>query len=436
MNPHNPGGRLKRAAFLLLLLAANFALFAQDTGRPVYQGQAPTEEVDTTTRPVEKQLRRVFAFEEDGVYFSNRFDGARLNRVERTGGNEYAVHITPENAPVNMSPWYAFRVWSKKKREISVRLVYPEYARHRYAPLVSRDGLKWKPLAAKRITEIEPGTGSFGPESRPKSVVLRLKTGKRPLWIAAQELQTSRHVNAWTDELARRRGFRVREIGRSTEGRPLRALEMGDPDSRKMILVISRQHPPEVTGYLAMRAFVEEIAGGSKLAKRFRREWGVHVVPLMNPDGVDEGHWRHNAGGVDLNRDWTKFNQPEGRAVSEYLRLRERETGGRFYFGIDFHSTWDDIYYPLDKEHNDSHFPDLVHTWLERIRQAMPGYEPNIRPNARLHPAIVSRNYFYAAHKMEAIVFEIGDNTPRRFIRRKGRVGARELMKLLLAGTP
>jgi hypothetical protein len=33
---------------------------------------------------------------------------------------------------------------------------------------------------------------------------------------------------------------------------------------------------------------------------------------------------------------------------------------------------------------------------------------------------------------MEAIVFEIGDNTPRKFIRKKGKVGAEELMKLML----
>jgi hypothetical protein len=35
---------------------------------------------------------------------------------------------------------------------------------------------------------------------------------------------------------------------------------------------------------------------------------------------------------------------------------------------------------------------------------------------------------------MEAIVFEIGDNTPRDFIRRKGEVAAVEMMRLLIAG--
>ena len=77
--------------------------------------------------------------------------------------------------------------------------------------------------------------------------------------------------------------------------------------------------------------------------------------------------------------------------------------------------------------------PHLVWDWLENIQKALPNYEPNIKPNDKLEPTIVSRNYFLKAHNMEAIVFEIGDNTSRKFIEKKGEVGARELMKLMLA---
>lgn len=428
-NENNP---FKKIGILVLLLAINFAVFAQDN-KPVYQGQQPTQEVDTTTKPIEKQTRQVFSFEADGVYFSNDFDGARLNKIERTGENSYTISITPENAPVNMSPWYAFKVWSKKKREINVKLTYPEFAKHRYSPQISKDGRKWKPLKAKYITEEEKGTGNFGPESRPKRITMRLKVSKKPLWISAQELQNSKHVFAWTDKMARKSFISSETIGQSREGRPLRMLTIGKKDSQNMMLVISRQHPPEVTGYLAMKAFVEKISDKSNLSKRFRKDWTIYVVPLMNPDGVDEGHWRHNAGGIDLNRDWTKFNQPEGLTVSEFIKKRERETGGKFYFGIDFHSTWDDIYYPMEKKFADSNMPNLIWDWLDNIKRAIPNYEPNIRPNDKLEPAIVSRNYFYVSHRMEAIVFEIGDNTPRKFIKKKGKVGATELMKLMLA---
>lgn len=422
---------MKKLSALFLFLALFISAFGQDT-QPVYQGQPPAREVDTTSRPIEKQRKGVFPFEADGVYFSNDFDGARLNKIERTGENKYTITITPENAPVNMSPWYAFQVWSKRKKEISVKLVYPDFAKHRYSPLISKDGRKWKPLDAKNITEYEKGTAAFGPESRPKSVELKLKTNKKPLWISAQELQNSKIVFEWMDRLARKKNLTIEEIGKSTEGRPLRMLTIGNPSAKKMMLVISRQHPPEVTGYFAMQAFVEKIAGKSKLAKHFRKDWAIFVIPLMNPDGVDGGHWRHNTGGIDLNRDWAAFNQPETQAVREFLKRKEQETGGKFYFGIDFHSTWDDIYYPMDKEFDDTNAPNLMWDWLDNIKKAIPNYEPNIQPNKRPEPTIVSRNYFYKAHRMEAIVFEIGDNTSRDFIRKKGEVGAVELMKLLL----
>jgi hypothetical protein len=394
----------------------------------------PAQAVDTTTRPIEKQTKGVFPFNVDGISFSNDFDGARLNKVERTDDGRYTVTVTPENAPINPSPWYAFKIWSKKKKAVAVRLVYAEGSRHRYDPQLSRDGRKWKLLDKKNITEEEKGGGMSGPSSRPKSIIMRLKVGKRPLWVSAQELNSSSHVFDWVAKTAKKKKAKVEDIGRSVEGRPLRMLKFGNLGSRKMILVISRQHPPEVTGYFAMQAFVDELLDDSKIAKRFRRNWGVYVIPLMNPDGVDNGHWRHNAGGVDLNRDWTTFNQPEGRQVSEFLKRRELETGGKFYFGIDFHSTWNDIYYPMTPEFS-GNMPNLVQDWLVQIKNAIPGYEPQIQPNKRLLPAIVSRNYFLASHGMEGIVFEIGDNTPRAFIRKKGRVGAEELMELLLART-
>jgi murein tripeptide amidase MpaA len=413
--------------FLTLLLSA----FGQDS-RPVFQGQPPVEPVSTVSRPIEKQEKKTFEFSADEVYFSNQFDGARLNQIQRDGENAYTITITPENVPINMSPWYAFKVWSKKKKEITVKLVYPEFAKHRYTPQISTDGKKWKSLDAKFITEYEKGTEAFGPNSRPKSVDLKLKISKKSLWISAQELQTSTHVFKWMNDLAKKKKFKIEEIGKSTEGRPIRLMTMGNPTAKNMILVISRQHPPEVTGYFAMQAFVEKIADKSKISKDFRKDWSVYVVPLMNPDGVDNGHWRHNSGGIDLNRDWAAFNQPETTAVREFLKKREAESGGKFYFGIDFHSTWDDIYYPMAKELTDTNMPNLVWDWLDAIKKAIPNYEPNIQANARLEPTVVSRNYFMKAHKMEAIVFEIGDNTPRDFIKKKGEGGAVELMKLML----
>ena len=46
-----------------------------------------------------------------------------------------------------------------------------------------------------------------------------------------------------------------------------------------------------------------------------------HIVDddVLKPDGVADGHWRHNDGGKDLNRDWGPFTQPETQAVAGVL---------------------------------------------------------------------------------------------------------------------
>ena len=43
---------------------------------------------------------------------------------------------------------------------------------------------------------------------------------------------------------------------------------------------------------------------------------------MPNPDGVDSGYWRHNSNGVDLNRDWIEFTQPETKAIKQFLESK------------------------------------------------------------------------------------------------------------------
>lgn len=396
-----------------------------------FQGQEPIQIVPTEARPVQKQWKGSYVFDQGALEFNNDFEGARLNGVVKTNDSTYTALITSENTPINISPWYAFQVKSKEARSIYVILTYQDGYKHRYYPKTSTDGSNWKALDSIHYTEIEPGTQPFGAESMALKAQLRLEVGPEPRWVAGQELETSTHVKAWAERISEKDFAKLSTIGESREGRPMHLLSIGNTDSKRMIMVISRQHPPEVTGYLAMKAFVETITGDSELAKKFREKYATFVVPLMNPDGVDNGHWRHNAGGIDLNRDWAQFNHPETQAVRDFMKRQEDKSGGKFYFGIDFHSTWDDIYYTLDEKFK-GNMPGLIPEWLASMKGALEGYDPNIRPNERLEPTAVSMNYFLKAHGAESLVFEIGDNTDRDFIKDKGRVSAEKLMELLL----
>ena len=399
------------------------------TEKSGYQGQGPTAVVSTTTRPVQKQWKGTWALKDSTVFFSNQFDGARLNGVVHDEKNHYTLWFTAENTPVNPSPWYGFKIWSTISQEVILRLTYQD-SRNRYYPKISRDGQYFKVLDSSRFKPINPGEGQFGLKAAPEFVEITIPIDEQPTWITAQELYTSRRVTKWVDSLSQQSFVTNYPIGKSREKRPINLMEVNGGDSKKALMIISFQHPPEVTGFLAMKSFMETLAGESEQAKVFRREFTIFSVPLMNPDGVDNGHWRHNFGGIDLNRDWAEFNQPETQSVRDFLQQKAKE-GYTFVFGADFHSTWDDIYYPLDTTVTGSK-GQIVFDWIESIEDRLPQKKANVSASKKLYPTMTSRNHFFAAYQMPSIVFELGDNTPRPFLKEKGRVAAEELMQLLM----
>ena len=57
--------------------------------------------VDTNDKAINIQDKKVFSFEESGVYFSNRFEGARLNDVKKENDSTFILLINPENKRSN-----------------------------------------------------------------------------------------------------------------------------------------------------------------------------------------------------------------------------------------------------------------------------------------------------------------------------------------------
>jgi len=391
-----------------------------------WEGQEPVKKVSTETVPIQLQYKGSFDLG-DGVYVSNDFEGARLNGVARTNDTLITVLITPENAPINMSPWYAFKLWSDSPKDIYLKLTYPEKAGHRYLPKLSTDGMRWKTLDSTRF---RLSMKNLEDEPVARDITMKLPMDADTLWIAAQELITNRHVGLWIKELNSNSFVNTRIIGKSHEGRPVHLLEIGKSDDRKMIMVISRQHPPEVPGFLAMQSFVETLCSDTDLAIAFREKYNTYVVPVANPDGVYHGHWRHNKGGVDLNRDWSEFNQPETSAIRDFMK-EKTASGGKFYFGVDFHSTFEDIYYTISPE-LEGNMPGLVPNLIEASARELPGYVPNIKPNSKEEARITSTSFLFFEMGAEALTYEIGDQTPRDFIRKKGEMTATKLMELML----
>lgn len=375
--------------------------------------------VDTSSRPIAFQEKKEYSFPKSGIVFNNDFDAARLNGVKKQNDSTYLVRITPENIPINNSAYYAFEVNSTSTQTLYLQFDYPEPYTHRYHPKINR-GEGWVIVEKDQMDTLGGRTQ------------LKLENHYGSLVVAAQEIQNSGHVAQWVEaQVAQRPMIDFKSIGKSNLGRPVWVMDMheGDPKGKPIIVFLTRQHPPEVTGYMAFKAFMEELLSNTDLSHDFFSKYHILAFPLVNPDGVDLGHWRHNAGGVDTNRDWGKYRQPEIKAIVKYIEKTLKKEKTNLVLGLDFHSTWYDVFY-TNKERVSTPYPKFLDQWFTALEAHIPNYRVNEKASNSTQP--VSKGWLLYGHKAVGVTYEIGDETPRDSIRLIGQTSAKAMMEILL----
>jgi len=387
----------------------------------------------TTDKEISPQHKRIIYFSDSKIYASNEFTGARLNDFYRENDSVYFAYINAENKPINGSPWYAFKLWAEKQQEIYLSLKYSGYS-HRYIPKLSTDGINWQAFDTTMIAI----------DTIARTATFKITVPTDTLWISAQELITSDYYKKWEDKIATLPFVKKKTIGRTSERRPVNELFVSESDGIKdFVVFIGRQHPPEVTGFFGLKAFVETVVGDSETAKEFRKKYNTLIIPLVNPDGIDNGHWRHNIKGVDLNRDWVEFNQPEPRTVTNTIK-QVIEHGGNLKFYIDFHSTMMDVFYTLSLEStitNEQNEEEkriakenhtLISHWLSNLQSKLPDYYVNIIDTLSKPTSPTSDRWVQRTFNAPALTYEVGDETDRELIKRVAATAAEELMKILI----
>ncbi len=377
--------------------------------------------VDTTTKRINNQLKTIYSINDLGVFVSNKFDGARLNDLKKINDTLIKAFIRPENTPINNSAYYSFKIWSKEAKSLYVEFDYPEGFKHRYIPKVKNTNTSWSLLDSTKIFK------------KDKKVFIHLDISKDTTWVSAQELVTSKDTERWYKSLIRNKTdyVRLKSLGTSRLGRNLPVLDIykGDKLRKPIIVLLTRQHPPEVTGFFAFQEFLNTILLENNLTTNFLNKYRVLAFPILNPDGVDLGHWRHNAGGVDTNRDWSNYHQPEIKKVVTYITKQSKKDKGKIVLGLDFHSTYKDVFY-TNKVRKNTTLPNFIEDWFAALEANIPNYKVNEAAGNSTKP--VSKGWFLYGHNAVGITYEIGDATPRDKIKLVGKVTAEEMMKILI----
>lgn len=354
----------------------------------------------------------------DTVKIDFNFSGSGNLSCEVIKSDYIKIFINPElDDSINPSPWFAFRK-SEHSKSIKLALDYKNY-HHRYHPKISIDKKSWNKIDEANILKKENG----------KIVVIDFLPSSQKKYVASQELITNFWYNKWYNELENSGRVRREIIGFSVLKNPIPMFFVEKNINNPYILILGRQHPPEVTGAFAMRGFINQLLNKNSLSDSFLKNYNILFVPLMNPDGVMNGYWRYNENKKDLNRDWGIFIQPETDAVNKKLTELKNKKLALF---IDFHSTFKNLFYISDIA-EESPMKNFLEDWLLGSRKSLSeaNYKYEII-NSLNKDNGVSKNYIYNKYKIPSVTYEVSDNEDRDVIQQSSSILAINLMELLL----
>ena len=354
----------------------------------------------------------------DTVKIDFNFSGSGNLSCEVIKSDYLKIFINPElDDSINPSPWFAFRK-SEHSKSIKLALDYKNY-HHRYHPKISIDKKSWNKIDEANISKKENG----------KIIVIDFSPSSQKNYVASQELITNFWYNKWYNELENSGRVRREVIGFSVLKNPIPMFFVEKNINNPYILILGRQHPPEVTGAFAMRGFINQLLNKNSLSDSFLKNYNILFVPLMNPDGVMNGYWRYNENKKDLNRDWGIFIQPETDAVNKKLTELKNKKLALF---IDFHSTFKNLFYISDIA-EESPMKNFLEDWLLGSRKSLSeaNYKYEII-NSLNKDNGVSKNYIYNKYKIPSVTYEVSDNEDRDVIQQSSSILAINLMELLL----
>ena len=99
------------------------------------------------------------------------------------------------------------------------------------------------------------------------------------------------------------------------------------------------------------------------------------------------------------------------------------------YYGIDFHSTSENVFYPINKKVKT--FPDdFTQTWVSQIIKDNPNVPFGVEEFDTSSP--ISKNWLYKTFGCDALTYEVADELDGEQLETVAKNAAQSLMRLLI----
>ena len=149
----------------------------------------------------------------------------------------------------------------------------------------------------------------------------------KPDVLRSYKRDVVRPLDEYTKHIERYQPVTVGNVG----GYPILYLHLGWGD--KHILVSGGVHGDEPAGTIAALDLIKFLyAFEFRGSRSFMNDFQFHIFPCVNPWGYEHNK-RKNADGVDINRDFEKFEAEESRIIADHLE----KLGHEFVFAMDMH---------------------------------------------------------------------------------------------------
>jgi hypothetical protein len=228
------------------------------------------------------------------------FEGGNVAGVEFVAPDHVRVHARADGSPRPL--WFHFCVEDATTPAVRVDLMNaddclgPRLAWRFARPVFSADAVHWQRVARTNYVKETEQHGYFD---------FTVPIVGRRTYVAYCYPYHTRELLRCLNACAERPDGAVRSLCLSTEGRPVPLVRLGNlVEPRYGVWVIARQHAGETPASFVAEGLLEWAAGDDPRATALRADASIHVVPLVDIDGVFHGRYGKDREPVDFNRDW------------------------------------------------------------------------------------------------------------------------------------
>jgi len=223
--------------------------------------------------------------------------------IERLGKNIFKITLAhaPENP--DWSNKLNFQITGHAKGNDLVLVVEgpPRYPMNEYFQSWSYDMENWNPVYWKAGGKVR------SKYSRETDTLVLPVFRENQVWVGHQVPMSYDQVEDLIESIRSNRNVKIHTLGKSLGGRNLYRITISDPsgeipESHRWGHYFINQHPGEHNAQWRIVGMIEWLL--SEQGSHLRKHSICHFVIMMSPDGPQNGWYRNNAQGVDMNRSY------------------------------------------------------------------------------------------------------------------------------------